>query len=193
VDEGLRDELHAMLVADQRLREQLTWRWEDGELREPEELSARIDEIDRRNAERLREILDERGWPGRSLVGEDGAHWAWVLAMHAYHDPPFMRRCLDLMTSAVELGEASALDRARLCDRVLIEERGEQLYGTHFLINARNEIAGARLVDPEHVDDRRRAVGLPPLAEHLERLERIREENLALEGAPRPPPSEPEV
>lgn len=190
MDERLRSELREMMLADQRLREQLTWRWDDGELRSPEGLSAQIDECDRRNADRLREIVDEHGWPGSSLVGEDGAHWVWLLVMHAYHDPPFMRRCLDLMAAAVERNEAAALDYARLCDRVLIEERGEQLYGTHYLLNARNEIAGARLIDPEHVDERRREVGLPPLAQHLERLERIRQATMALEGAPsqqRPP------
>jgi hypothetical protein len=47
------------------------------------------DEVQRQRLEllgrlrrRLVEILDTYGWPGRSLVGEDGAEAAWALALH---------------------------------------------------------------------------------------------------------------
>jgi hypothetical protein len=36
---------------------------------------------------RLVEILDTYGWPGKSLVGEDGAEAAWLLALHTMPDP----------------------------------------------------------------------------------------------------------
>jgi len=36
---------------------------------------------------RLVEILDSYDWPGRSLVGEDGAEAAWLLALHTMPDP----------------------------------------------------------------------------------------------------------
>jgi hypothetical protein len=29
--------------------------------------------------------VTEHGWPGRSLVGEDGAEHAWCLVQHAAH------------------------------------------------------------------------------------------------------------
>lgn len=131
----------------------------------------RIGEAHRRHAARMAEIVDEHGWPGKSLVGEDGAEAAWTLVQHSYHDVPFMWRCLALMERAVADGEASATDYACLYDRVRIHKHGEQLYGTHYLLDDDNEIAGAPLVDPEHVDERRRAVGLVPLGEHLARLQ----------------------
>jgi hypothetical protein len=37
----------------------------------------------------LKEVLAEVGWPGQSMVGEDGAHAAWLLAQHADQDPAF--------------------------------------------------------------------------------------------------------
>jgi hypothetical protein len=47
------------------------------------------DEVQRQRLEllgrlrrRLVEILGTYGWPGRSLVGEDGADAAWALALH---------------------------------------------------------------------------------------------------------------
>src|SRR5438105_10882637 len=60
----------------------------------------------RANTDWLRGVIDEWGWPGRSLVGEDGAHAAWLLAQHSDHDPAFQRRCLDLLEVAVARGDA---------------------------------------------------------------------------------------
>jgi hypothetical protein len=42
----------------------------------------------------LVEILDTYtyGWPGKSLVGEDGAEAAWTLALHTMPDPDVLRR-----------------------------------------------------------------------------------------------------
>ena len=53
-------------------------------------------------------ILDENGWPGYSIAGPDGAEAAWIVAQHAISLPSFQRRCLDLITGAVESGEAPA-------------------------------------------------------------------------------------
>jgi hypothetical protein len=50
-----------------------------------EEQWPRIGEAHRRHTERMREIVANHGWPGRSLVDEDGAHAAWTLVQHAYH------------------------------------------------------------------------------------------------------------
>jgi hypothetical protein len=47
------------------------------------------------------------------LVGEDGAHAAWLLAQHADRDPAFQRRCLDLLTQAVAGREASPCEAVR--------------------------------------------------------------------------------
>ena len=37
--------------------------------------------------QRFVQILDGHGWPGRNLVGEDGAEAAWLLALHIMPDP----------------------------------------------------------------------------------------------------------
>jgi hypothetical protein len=39
--------------------------------------------VDRDNTARLREIIGRHGWPGHRLVGQAGAHAAWLLAQHA--------------------------------------------------------------------------------------------------------------
>src|SRR5437764_14843059 len=88
--------------------------------------------IDDENAVWLREVVTRFGWPGRTLVGDDGAHAAWLLAQHADRDRPFQKRCLGLLQKAVKSGEASGRDLAYLTDRVLVAEGKKQLYGTQF-------------------------------------------------------------
>ena len=76
----LRDELLAMFEADQA---DLTGG--DG----PGDSASRTD--------RLREIIEEYGWPTRQMVGVDGATAAWVIAQHSDHDLALQRQALALM------------------------------------------------------------------------------------------------
>jgi hypothetical protein len=73
--------------------------------------------VDADNVAWLKTVVAGVGWPGRSMVGEDGGHAAWLLAQHADRDPVFQRSCLDLITEAVERGEASPVELAYLTDQ----------------------------------------------------------------------------
>jgi hypothetical protein len=140
--------------------------------------TARIVAMDDDNTAWLATVVDQVGWPGRSLVGEEGAHAAWLLAQHADRNPAFQRRCLKLLEQAVARGEASPADLAHLIDRVLLASGEEQVYGTQIVARAGRYVP-ARLRDGDAVDDRRAAVGLDPIEAHLARaLDRY--------GPPRP-------
>jgi hypothetical protein len=139
---------------------------------------ARLMEMDSDNTAWLMTVTERVGWPGRSLVGEDGAQAAWLLVQHADLNPGFQRRCLELLRHAVERGEASPADLAHLTDRVLLASGEPQLYGTQVTVRE-GQYVPARLHDPETVDTRRAAVGLGPIAEHLGRA-------LDRHGAPQP-------
>ena len=84
--------------------------------------------IDAQNTDRLRQILAEHGWPGQSLVGEQGAHDAWLIAQHADDDPAFQRQALELLAEAVAHGEAKPRDLAYLTDRLRVNEGREQVF-----------------------------------------------------------------
>jgi hypothetical protein len=128
----------------------------------------RVLTIDDDNAAWLETVVDSVGWPGRSLVGEEGAHAAWLLAQHADRHPPLQQRCLKLLEQSVAAGEASATDLAYLTDRVLLASGRLQIYGTQ--LTAQNgRFVACRLRDPETVDHRRASVGLETLEASLDR------------------------
>jgi hypothetical protein len=158
-DALLRDELLAMLAEDQRVRTS-------------EEVPADADDVDDHNQARLAEIFDEHGWPGWSLVGEDGSTAAWAIAQHADLDLAFQERALDLLQAAVDAGDASGGDLAYLTDRVLVAKGEPQLYGTQWG-SAADGTPEPRtpIADAANVDARRAAAGLSTLAEYLEELE----------------------
>jgi hypothetical protein len=112
---------------------------------------------------RLKAIIDRHGWPGKSLVGEDGARSAWLLVQHADGDLAFQERCLSLMREA-PAGEVSPQNIAYLTDRVLVNEGCQQCYGTQL----GEDFSPRPIYDRSTVDLRREAVGLPPLAEYVE-------------------------
>jgi hypothetical protein len=155
MDERLRAELLRRMEMDQVARRAL----------DPERMQA----ADGENLPWLQGVVAERGWPGASLVGVDGAHAAWLLAQHAVADPAFQRRCLELLSAAVEAGEATERELAYLTDRVLVVEGAPQLYGTQ-LRRRGDHFEPCDLSDPDGVDERRAAVGLGPLAEYLDQL-----------------------
>jgi hypothetical protein len=160
-NDKLRGELQEMSALDQAARKRIISTGSP-------ELARIVEDVDRVNTARLKQILDESGWPTITRVGVTGAHDAWLLAQHADRDPALQKRCLDLMATLVKTGEATAKDWAYLVDRVAIAEGKKQIYGTQFGPDHRP----LPLEDEAHVDARRRQVGLGTLADYAAQMAR---------------------
>jgi hypothetical protein len=174
MNEQLRDELLMMMKRDLDTRERLVSgrRLWDGYAEEMEKVHSE-------NAERLRAIIDEFGWPGRSLAGADGANAAWLIAQHSISRPTLQRRFLKALNAAVAGGEVPPLQAAYLEDRIRFHEGRPQRYGLVFDWDEQGEL-NTKVDDVAKANARRKRLGLPPLAEALREQRRIiREEGAA--------------
>jgi hypothetical protein len=154
---ALRKQLIAMMVRDQQVRDAIG---DGGDGSDAEAAMTRMLAIDTADTAQLARIIAANGWPGRALVGDDGASAAWLIAQHT-PDHALMRLCLVLMTAAVAAGDASAKELAYLYDRVAMMDDRPQLYGTQFKGTSLYPVE-----DEANVDARRAAIGLPTMAEY---------------------------
>jgi hypothetical protein len=162
--DALAVELVAMAEEDQRVRADLLAQGVLFNGYQP-----RMSEVHHRNAVRLAAIMTEVGWPGRSVVGREAADAAWLVLQHSIGDPAVMRRGLALLRS-LPRNEVDPIQVAMLEDRVRTHSGLPQLYGTQFDWNERGEMQPRPIEDAANVDDRRAAIGLPPLAEKLREI-----------------------
>lgn len=154
VNESLRNELLAMREADQGVRETRI-------------ATVRMREVDLKNEARMKAIVAEVGWPGKSLVGKDGASAAWLIVQHCGRE--LQEHCLPLLKAASESGEAMPKHYAHLLDRVLVHRGEPQIYGTQFRGQG-STFGPYPIADREHLDERRRQVGLEPFADYERRI-----------------------
>jgi hypothetical protein len=152
----LRAEILMMVVDDQKARANLSPVPGDAQI-------AEMNRVDALHAVRVRQIVKEFGWPGKSLVGDDGARGIWLLVQH--FEIADQDEYLPLMERAVSTGEAEAKNYVYLLDRVRIRHGQPQLYGTQYHGSESGEWIREPIEDPAHLDDRRKKVGLLPLAE----------------------------
>ena len=169
----IRDELAKRVEADQVARKSLgKLDRNDKDYKKKElELENRTVKIDKKNAAWLKKQVEKHGWLGKTLVGKEGAHNAWLLAQHADLDPKFQKHCLELMTKMPD-GEVAQSDIAYLTDRVLVAENKPQRYGTqvHYP-NGKVEVR--EVEDPENLNKRRLSVGLGSVEEYLKIFEKV--------------------
>lgn len=166
VDETLSRELQAMAIEEQEARAELVRR---GVLDQALPLRA----LHLRHADRLREVLDDAGWPGLSLVGPEGAEAAWLVAQSSVTvDLPLAERCLAALGEAVAAGDAPARHLAILTDAVRWEEGRPQVYGSVHVVDPYSQtVVPWPIEDPDGVDERRARVGLPELTAHTRSLQ----------------------
>lgn len=177
LNEALRAELIQMDEHDQSVRAELAV---DGSLFEG--YHPRMAAVHDANADRLRTIIANHGWPTESLVGVDGAKATHRIAQHSINHPEFMRECRQLLDEASAKGEVPRWQFAYIDDRIRVFEGFPQRYGTQWR-DGPEGLEPYPIEDPDQVDERRAALGLPSLDEL--RASRPRERELDPEAARR--------
>ena len=114
----------------------------------------------------VKNIIDTRGWPGPDLVGAQGAKTIFLVIQHA--DSTTHANYLPLLREAAKKKKASVQDLAMLEDRLLTEQGKEQIYGSQLRWNdSTNSYELFPIKDEAGVNERRAAIGLPPIEEYV--------------------------
>ncbi|HVV33175.1 MAG TPA: DUF6624 domain-containing protein [Vitreimonas sp.] len=176
-DDIWRDKLIAAVQRDYETRARLV---REGTLYDG--YNAEMEAVHLENARVLDDAIAAMGWPGRSKIGDEGAAAAFKILQHAISRPDLQRRGLDLILEAIPRGDANPLDAAYLSDRIAMYEGRPQVFGTQFDWDANGQLSPAPIKDPQSVDERRAALGLPPMADTIAEVRA----NAAAEGGAPP-------
>lgn len=164
----LADQLDTILTEDQRYRNEIgpMSHHFGPQSSEVKALWQKIHEIDSAHLKYVKELLDRYGWLGPKDIGNRGNLTLFLVIQHA--DRSTQEDYLPMMRQAAKAGNAKSEHLALLEDRVAIEQGRRQLYGSQIgLDSITRRYFVLPLEDPEHVDDRRKQVGLPPLSEYV--------------------------
>ena len=158
----LAEEILRMTMIDQRMRERFIagkTKWNK--------------RLDKKHTAKLKEIVEQYGWPTISLVGKKASHGAWLLAQHAVHDSKFQKKVLRLMKAAYRKDKKGIDLRnvALLIDRIrIIHERNPQLFGTQFRRGADGRLEPFPIRNKKGLNMRRKKYGLGKFEKNLAEL-----------------------
>jgi hypothetical protein len=125
-----------------------------------------IYEQDAADQSALLALMPPTGWFTSDRYGQEAAEAAWSVIQHAIKQPSLMKDALARMAPAASAGLVNPDDFGKLTDRIAMLESKPQTYGTQFVcVDHHWEVYS--LIDPKHVDERRRALGMIETQEHV--------------------------
>lgn len=129
-------------------------------------LSETITERDLINLLKIEKILNEHGWPGADVIGEQGNETLFLVIIHS--DLEIQVKYLPMMREAVKLGNAQGKDLALLEDRIAMRQGKRQIYGSQIKKDYDTGVSYVwPLIEPEKVNERRAKVGLEPIEDYV--------------------------
>ncbi|MDB5063114.1 MAG: hypothetical protein JWP67_2957 [Mucilaginibacter sp.] len=172
IDSVLYKRLSAMFNEDQK------WRIEFNKLYKHEKSDYDQETVDRNwhstdstNQAEAKRIIVKYGYPGYSLVGESGSNIFWAIVQHCDNDVAFQQKVLLLMNKEIKRHNASGENYAYLKDRVLINLRQKQLYGTQGILDPHtHKWEPLPISDPANVEIRRKQMGLISLKDYKKEI-----------------------
>lgn len=167
-DQPLKAQLEKIYVRDQTLR-QLYQTAEEKFGRESEEMNYFWDLVaqqDSMNELEVIQILEEKGWPGKSEVGGKANTTIWLVIQHAPIE--IQEKYLPLLKASVLKGESQGSHLAMLEDRIQMRNGKPQTYGSQITMDSETgKQVVYEIAEPEYVNQRRREVGLGPIEDYV--------------------------
>lgn len=112
------------------------------------------------------------GWPTAEQLGKEAVGAAFLIVQHAVHDTAFMRAMLPHIEESYRRGDLDGGAVAMLTDRLEVKAGRAQVYGTQLSLQNGRWVLDP-IADSAGVDERRRRMGLPPLAEYLRLVDSV--------------------
>ena len=140
------------------------------------QLASALKTLDLFHTQQMKEILKVHGWIVVSKFGLKYDKKAWLLIQHADEDPFFQAGVLCILEKMVNKKETDAKNYAYLYDRVAgkFHQIGFlQKYGTQVDFENENIKLQPYEGSLEDIDNHRKAVGLEPLGDYLEKIKEI--------------------
>lgn len=167
-EKSLMAQLDTIHELDQHYREQMS-EVEEKYGAQSEEfitLLLQIEETDSLILIEVEKILDEHGWLGADVIGEQGNKTLFLVIQHS--DLETQLKYLPMMREAVQLGNAQKIEFALFEDRLALRQGKRQIYGSQIHKNYdTGEIYVWPLIEPEKVNERRAEVGLGPIEDYV--------------------------
>jgi len=118
------------------------------------------------NLKNLEDIVETKGWPKISDVGESAAGGAFLIIQHSNYEK--QKKYLPTIKSLCEEKEASWESYALMYDRIQMNENKPQRYGSQITFNNETKkLELYQLEDESKVDEWRKEMGLVPLSEYV--------------------------
>lgn len=128
------------------------------------------DELNQKNIKELDSIIQVKGWPKKSDVGNVAAGAAFYVIQHS--NLALQQKYLPIIKALCETNEASWSKYALMFDRVRVLQKKPQLYGTQIDYDvATQTFVLFPIEDEKNVDKRRTEMGLGPLADYVSQWE----------------------
>ncbi len=138
--------------------------WTDPQIQKWIPLAQKQDSI---NLAETRTILDQYGWLGIDKIGKKANESLFLIIQHA--DSAIIQRYFPLLVQSYELGQTPSKYYALMLDRLLTDLGQKQVFGTQ-LRKEQDKFVTFPLLDEEGVEQRRKRMGLEPLAPQLKAL-----------------------
>ena len=129
------------------------------------EMNAMWDTIncaDSTNLIKVERIINEFGYPGISLVGDNLSGAVFLAIQHA--DLETQEKYLPLLKTEAEKGELAWHSLAMLIDRIEMRNKRKQIYGSQISMDSKSNIHYFYpIIDMKNVDKRRKDIGMDSL------------------------------
>lgn len=115
----------------------------------------------------IKRIVTQYGYPTIDRVGKQPSTHFFLLVQHADADVAFQEQMPAVLGEEVRKGNIAGSNFAMLTDRVLLARGKPQQYGSQVSYDENGNAVPRNLADSAGCNARRKAYGLPPLADYL--------------------------